>query len=511
MATIVDTNANATPTPAPAPAAGTMGDALQRYRPIGATAAVALLVVIAIVNAASLSAAAVAVWNWLTGDGSAARLRWLLALLPGAIILNQVVYIASSRRKQFREALGPLAEDQLRRLEGLYFGYGSLTIRYMVPAIMVTILCSTAIAALTNPELYLKWLYVPLTAAADAVNPAVPSTGLSDVASQWPDGWARQALRGAALGFLGAYVYMLLLLTDRARQRDVTTGIATWAAAMPVLGPMMGGVAALLLASATTSTEGSFTQDAVFFVVGMLPRQFATFVQSGVRKMFQTGTTTPLRTLPLTMVRGIGPDVEARLEEEGIYDVSALAYASPHQLIRSTMYAPKQIADWIDEALLIATVPAHWDALEKVGVTGAMDLAWYTTSPGSIPALATEIKMPEPLLKDVVARLSQDAQVLDLYKLYWDHSAAKPPLTGEDTRPVNPATGALAGDSLPYTFRAGIEQDARDRLLTETKSISGVRATSVNGDDLTFVVDPAQRETIVALLDAKKEIERRDG
>jgi hypothetical protein len=406
------------------------------------------------------------------------------------------VYIASSRRKQFREALGPLAEDQLRRLEALYFGYGSLTIRYMVPAILVTVLCSTAIAALTNPELYLKWLYVPLTAAADAALPAAPSTGLSDVASQWPDGWARQALRGAALGFLGAYVYMLLLLTDRARQRDVTTGIATWAAAMPVLGPMMGGVAALLLASATAgaSNEGSFTQDAVFFVVGMLPRQFATFVQSGVRK-----------------IRGIGPDVEARLEEEGIYDVSALAYASPHQLIRSTMYAPKQIADWIDEALLIATLPSHWDALEKVGVTGAMDLAWYKTSPGSIAPLAAEIKMPEPLLNDVVGRLSQDAQVLDLYKLYWDHSAAKPPLTGEDTTPVNPATGALAGDSLPYKFRQGIEQDARGRLISDAKTIAGVRAISVNGDEVTFVVDPAQRDTIVTQLDAKKEIERRDG
>src|SRR5215213_3936630 len=133
MATIVDTTSTTTGTATPGSAspARTVGDALQRYRPVVATAAVAMLLVVAIVKAAALSAATVSLWNWLTGDGSAARLRWLLALLPGAIILNQVVYIASSRRKQFREALGPLAEDQLRRLEGLYFGYGSLTIRYM--------------------------------------------------------------------------------------------------------------------------------------------------------------------------------------------------------------------------------------------------------------------------------------------------------------------------------------------------------------------------------------------
>lgn len=123
MAMIVDT----------APETRTSGDSWSRFRrPIG-TAALGASVLFAGFYVASLSTT-VTVWNWLTGDGSATRLRWLMALLPGAIILNQVIYVASSRRKQFREALGPLAEDDLRRLEGLYFGYGSLTIRYMVPA-----------------------------------------------------------------------------------------------------------------------------------------------------------------------------------------------------------------------------------------------------------------------------------------------------------------------------------------------------------------------------------------
>src|SRR5262249_18277654 len=154
----------------------------------------------------------------------------------------------------------------------------------------------------------------------------------------------------------GAYVYLLLMLTDRALQRDITTGVATWAAAMPVLGLLMGGVAALIIASAMGANGTSWTRDAIFFVAGMLPRQFAAFVQSGVQKMVQQ-TAPASRTLPLTTLRGVGPDVAARLEEEGIHDVSALAYASPHQLIRATTYSPRQIVDWIDEALLIATVP----------------------------------------------------------------------------------------------------------------------------------------------------------
>ena len=459
----------------------------------GLALAVLLAAVVIFVAADFLQAAVPALSRWMPLDEPSRDLRWLLALLPGAIIVNHVVYLVSSRRKQFREALGPMDETEIQRLENLYFGYGPLTVRYILPAVFVTVLCSTAIAALTAPQEYLPWLYVPTTAENAKV----------DVAGPWPgEPWAVQALRGAAFGFIGAYVYLLLLLTDRARQRDVTTGIAMWAAAMPVLGPIMGGVAAFLLVSGTGSSEGSFTRDAVFFIAGMLPRQFATFVQSGIRRMFENSAPAPtIRTLPLTTLRGVGPDVAARLEEEGIHDVSALAYASPHQLIRVTTYSPKQIADWIDEALLIATVPAHWDALEKVGVTGAMDLAWYQARPESIKPLADEIKMPASLLSDVVARLWQDAQVRDLYQLYWDRSAPLPSFSG--TAPVtakSPDTTGADGPGLSYDFDPQILQDARERLLSEVKTIPGVSSLESSNEVLTIVVDPERREDIESRL-----------
>ena len=290
----------------------------------------------------------------------------------------------------------------------------------------------------------------------------------------WPkEGPMRQTLRGATLGFLGAYVYLLLMLTDRARQRDITTGIATWAAAMPVLGLLMGGVAALIVASALGANDNSWTRDAIFFVAGMLPRQFAGFVQSGVIKMFQQGSAQTFRTVPLMTLRGVGPDVASRLEEEGINDVSALAYASPHQLIRATTYSPRQIVDWIDEALLVATVPEHWDALERAGVTGALDLAWYQDHQDSIPPLANKINLEAPLLADIVTRLSQDAQVEDLRQLYWDNTA-----------------------SLNYRFLAGSSSAARATLTAEIKAIRGVRSVRVESDKLTVDVDSSQREAI---------------
>jgi hypothetical protein len=462
-----------------------------------------VLVALAVLYRDDLRTWATTLWAWMPLPASGRSLRWLVALLPGSIIVNHMVYLMSSRRKQFREALGTMDATKLSRLEDLYFGYFPMAIRYLLPAVLVTILCSTAIAALSNPEVYIQWLYERSTTA---VAPAASS----EVAARWPVGWGAEALRGAALGFIGAYVYLLLLLTDRARQRDITTGIALWAATMPVLGPLMGGVGALLLISGAGLPEGSsFTRDAVFFVAGMLPRQFATFVQAGVSKMFQSGTAVAIRTLPLATLRGVGPDVESRLEEEGIHDVSALAYASPHQLMRLTTYAPRQIVDWIDEALLIATVPSHWELLEKSGVTGAMDLAWYQTQPDSIKSLADEIKMPELLLKGVVNRLAQDAQVGDLYQLYWDHSDRRSPLAAMSVT-------ASDGDGeksvqLLYRFEAGIERDARDRLVAEVRSMSGVRLAVATGDNFTVTVDLVRQAQIAESLNAKSEIRPREN
>jgi hypothetical protein len=326
------------------------------------------------------------------------------------------------------------------------------------------------------------------------------------VSDDWPTGWGDQVLRGAALGFVGAYVYMLLMLTDRARQRDVTTGIAAWAAAMPVLGPMMGGVAALLILKGTGGGD-SFTQDAIYFVAGMLPRQFATIIQSGVRKMFPSGGAAVSRTVPLATLRGVGPEVETRLEEEGIYDVSALAYASPHQLMRNTTYSSRQIVDWIDEALLISTVPDHWEQLEKVGVTGAIDLAWYASNAGPADAdgkdfiakLAAEVKMAEPILRNVVVRLSQDAQVDELHKLYWDTGFSR------DDRSEGRSTAPIDGDRLQYPFRSDIVQDARERVIPDIKGIPGVRSAKLDGDHVVVVIDPTQRAAIEEALRGKSE------
>jgi hypothetical protein len=397
-----------------------------------------------------------------------------VALVPGAIIVHHVLYLYFSRRQQFARALeGGTNKDEVGELEEVYFGVSQLALRYGMPALLATVLCYLVISALIEPK-------VSLEAFVGETRDVV---------------W-----RGAALGFAGAYVYLLLLLTERGFRHDVTSGVAIWAAAMMVLGPITGGAANFLLGNTVVPGE-PLTRDALLFVAGMLPRQFAMFIQAQARKTFQSGAAVVMRTVPLTTLRGVGADVQARLEEEGVHDVAALAYESPHRLIRATNYAPRQIADWIDEALLVTTVPDMWQAMQKVGITGGMDLAWYKDRPQSIAALATELKINETVLGDIVIRMWEDAQVQDLRKLYWDESLDSTPAPADKER-------AAATVTLAFRVVAATPIDGRKQLLADIKALPGVRAVVATGDDLRVDVESAQRDAVRAALLARPEIEQ---
>jgi len=92
----------------------------------------------------------------------------------------------------------------------------------------------------------------------------------------------------------------------------------------------------------------------------------------------------------------------------------------------------RQILSWIDEAILIVTLPRSWEALEEEGITGAIDLAWYydevvdletgqvrTPIPEEIVFLATKAKLDRPQnLVSTIQRLSEDSQVQYIWALY---------------------------------------------------------------------------------------------
>ena len=120
--------------------------------------------------------------------------------------------------------------------------------------------------------------------------------------------------------------------------------------------------------------------------------------------------------------------------------------ASPNRLLRNTSYDARQILSWIDEALLVTTLPRNWQKLEDNGITGAIDLVWYHVNPApaapadpapivvppapphvpaapapgrpSLQTLATQTGIDVGILRDVVDRLFEDAQVQLVWVLY---------------------------------------------------------------------------------------------
>lgn len=375
-----------------------------------------VLVIIAILLFAPGVRAALGVPGIVPVLSGEARLRWLVSLLPAILVANHGLFLFMVRSKQMpgpqSRSLGNSDEPILRSSQesrDVYFGARSLAPRYGIPAVLIVLLCSTALAALSRPDDY--WCCRTWT--------------------EWPS-----VLRGARAGFAGAYLYTLLLLTGRTFRRDVTTGVATWCAAIYVVGPIISGTLALIWVGGQPAAGEQWSRDAVYFVAGMAPRQFAAIVQQAARRLVVANVAqAPTRVVPLGSVGGITPEIEERLSEEGITDVTTLAMADPILLLRSTSFDRRQIVSWIDEAILIITVPESWQKLENLGISGAIDLAWLSTRPDVVPLLATEIGMKAPLLQGVVERLYEDAQVRIVWTLYQvDSEAEFDPWNDDDGR-----------------------------------------------------------------------------
>jgi hypothetical protein len=365
-------------------------------------------------------------------------LGWVLALLPAVAILQHAAFLYLYRtrfsRRDFTltdgmQFLAPALESA-RVSEEKEFGLPMLTLRYGVPAIVIAVLDLTWFFILNNPSEPIARFRTPMV-----------------------------------LGATGAYVYVLLNLGQRNFRRDITSAVAVWCAATLALGPILAAVVNHLAVPAPDPTQGpsfQFASGAVFFLADLAPRYVASVVEEAARRLLSpnavTATSAAPRTLPLTNIRGITPDIEARLGEEGMVDVYGLAMANPNRLLRNTSFDTRQIVNWMDEALLIFYVK-FWEKLEDDGITGAIDLAWYyigleqpgpsaelserPPEPGAPPppdvpaaqppppagrppdvppdiaALAARVGVDPPQqLNDIIKRLYTDAQVQQIWVLY---------------------------------------------------------------------------------------------
>jgi hypothetical protein len=404
---------------------------------------------------------------------------WTLSALPALLVIHHGLYLGLikprliSRKVLDSSLFGHRDMANLKEMveaNDRYFNTSNIALRYGLPAL--AIIAMGAVAS-----------YV--------LNPV--SEGALNVVLVSKDGmtWiSNRTLEAARLGAVGSYVYVLLYLGQRGFRHDITSGAALWCAVTMALGPLMAAaLSKIWVAGLGGSGESAgWGTQAVYLGVGMAPRYVAQAIARQAQRIGKDPTTyvPPERSMPLAMIRGITPQIEERLQEEGIHDVVGMAMADPLRLQRNTNFDKHQILGWIDFALLAQALPEAWENLEKKGLRGARDLVWYITGAveekaAGLNELATTDGLSQNILRNVAQRLLQDAQaqrIQLLYQLVDDVEEPRAPEASE--RAARPATEALAASM------SGLPKAQRE------KPIAGVAVETAVASTPTKPIAPKQ-------------------
>jgi hypothetical protein len=349
------------------------------------------------------------------------RWQWILGLLPTLLVGYQLFYLwlYHPRETDSQNTVGltrhsdtpQIAEQSHKRAQhsvASHFSLRTLFTRYGLPAVLLGITGVVLADIIVDPD----WFFSAMRFT----------------------GHANTLLQGVRLGAAGAYVYVLLELGRRTFRHDVTGASAMWCWVTLVLGPVLAATVAFLWLGPKTDTAPMWWGTGVIlFFTGFAPRRVIAAIEQAAAQLLKLDTPSVIqnRMIPLSQIRGIGPQIEERLAEEGITDVHSLAAAEPVRLMRNTSFDMRQILSWVDEANLIVTLPRSWNALEEEGITGAIDLAWYydkIIDPETgrvrleplpeIRNLAAKAKLETDSLVATIQRLSQDTQVQYIWALY---------------------------------------------------------------------------------------------
>ncbi len=344
------------------------------------------------------------------------RWQWIVGFLPMLMVGYQLFFLWLHQPKEIdgTDHHTFSATDRKQSLEraqdtiSSHFGLKTLFIRYGLPAVLLGITGIVILDILVEPGKFFSLL------------------GTDDNVTR--------ILLGIRLGAVGSYVYVLLELGRRTFHHDVTGASAMWCLVTLVLGPVLAATVAVLWRLEGPPNSGWWGAGVVLFFTGFAPRRVIAAIEQAAAQLLKIGPSPGVvesRLIPLTKIRGISPQIEERLGEEGILDVHSLAAAEPIRLVRNTSFDLRQILSWIDEGMLVVTLPKSWEALEEEGITGAIDLAWYQEQLlypdderqkkeiiNEIEKLAEKVKLEKTSLLSIIRRLNEDKQVQYVWTLY---------------------------------------------------------------------------------------------
>jgi hypothetical protein len=236
------------------------------------------------------------------------------------------------------------------RSEGLY------------PVVLATALLTLGWAVVVQPELYHDFNllgHLPFSG-----QPHLPYTAL-------------------LFGFIGAYWFILQDLTRRYFRQDLKTAAYVSASVRLIVVTITVATVALVPLGPPARL------DVLAFFIGVFPQIGIQLLKAGTGKLLSQAIPSMTARFPLSDLDGLTVWDQARLLEEGIEDVHALATANLVDLLLGTRVPVNTLVDWVDQALLCLSVPkepgGHRDGLRMFGIRTATDLirAWDSTRPGA--------------------------------------------------------------------------------------------------------------------------------
>lgn len=242
------------------------------------------------------------------------------------------------------------AERKPMRSEGFY------------PVVLATALLCIGWAVVVEPELYHNFNLLG----------RLPFSGQPEL--------PYQALQ---FGFIGAYWFILQDLTRRYFRQDLKTAAYVSASVRLVVVTITVATVALLPLGSPAHLN------VLAFFIGVFPQIGVQVLKSALGNVIR-GVPNLSAKFPLSDLDGLTVWDQARLLEEGIEDMHALATANLVDLLLGTRVPVNTLVDWVDQALLYLYVPKKpddpqpRDELRIFGIRTATDLirVWNSDGPG---------------------------------------------------------------------------------------------------------------------------------
>jgi len=197
-------------------------------------------------------------------------------------------------------------------------------------------------------------------------------------------------------GYLGAYIFLVLLLLRRYFAKDVTPKVYVFAVTRVIMVLVLGAV--LPLVTGLLGWSGSWTA-LIAFAFGVFPVEGLQWILQLVRdRLGWLNGSDLVDKHPLTRLDGINLWHEERLSEESIDNIQNLANANIGQLILHLNYSPERLLDWVDQAVLYNYAKDAWYPwFEAVGIRTATALVgWEYNQPVLAKAIIAAAKAAKP-------------------------------------------------------------------------------------------------------------------